>query len=102
MHFFLNSETMEHVRLGAASCFVFSGEPKAPFRELQSLFIERDPLSGYGNSNNNSRPPLAGRRPLTTRAGAGGGIGEVGGEPERRQLAVVHLRKAACVAQTAP
>lgn len=93
---------MENVRLGAASCFVFSGDPRASLRESQSLLIERDPLSGYGNSNNNSRPPLAGRRPLTTRAGAGRGMGEVGGEPEGRQLAVVHLRKAACVAQTAP
>lgn len=53
-------------------CFLFCvlpGDPRASFKELQSLLIERVPLSGHGNSNNNSRPPLAGRRPLTTRAG---------------------------------
>lgn len=74
---FLSWVRMEHARLGAASCFVFSGDPRAPFKELQSLLIERAPLSGHGNSNNNSRPLLAGRRPLTTRAGTGGGRWEV-------------------------
>ncbi len=73
-------ESVEHARLGAASCFVFSGDPQASFKELQSLLIERAPVSGYGNSNNNSRPPLAGRRPLTTRAGAGGERWEVSQE----------------------
>lgn len=91
---------MEHARLAAASCFIFSSDLRAPFKELQSLLIERASISGRGNSNNNSGPPLAGRRPLTTRARAGGG--EVGGEPGGRQLAVVHLGKTACVGQTAP
>lgn len=54
--------------------------PWAPFKELPSLLIERAPVSGPGNSNNNSRPPLAGRRPLTTRAGAGGERWEVSQE----------------------
>lgn len=77
---FLDWESVEHARLDAASCFVFSGDPRAPFKELQSLLIERAPASGHGNSNNNSRPPLAGRRPLTTRAGAGGERWEVSQE----------------------
>lgn len=37
---------MAHARLGAASCFVFSGDAQAPFKELQSLLIERVPLRG--------------------------------------------------------
>lgn len=42
--------------------------------------IERGPVSGLGNSNNNSQPPLAGRRPLATRTGAGGERWEVSQE----------------------
>lgn len=78
----LASESMNHARLGVASYFVFSGAVRAPFKELPSLLIERAPLSGHGNSNNNSQPPLAGRRPLTTRAEGG----KVGGEPRGGSL----------------
>lgn len=42
--------------------------------------IERGPISGPGNSNNNSQPPLAGRRSLTTRTGAEGKRWEVSQE----------------------
>lgn len=97
---FLNWESATHARLGAASCFVFSSNPQAPFKELQSLLIERVPLSGPGNSNNNSRPSLAGRRPLTTRAGAGGERWEV--SQKRGSLRLYILGRLACVAQTAP
>lgn len=47
--------------------------PGPHLESLQSLLIEGVPVSGPGNSNNNSRPLLAGRGPLTARAGAGGG-----------------------------
>ena len=89
-------------------CFFFSGDPRASFKELQSLLIERAPVSGRGNSNNNKSTSSGRKKALNHKSrGAGeerggGGGGEVGGEPGGRQLAVVHLGKAACVAQTAP
>lgn len=77
---FPKGESVAHARLGVASCFVFRSDPQAPFLESPSPLIERAPLSGRGNSSNNSRPPLAGRRPLTARAGPGGGRWEVSQE----------------------
>lgn len=46
--------------------------PLSPFKEMQSLLIESAPLSGRSDSNNNNQPPLAGRKPLTTRAAGAG------------------------------
>lgn len=56
------------------SFYIPSLSPPSPFKEMQSLLIESAPLSGRSDSNNNSQPPLAGRKPLTTRAAGAGSM----------------------------